>query len=178
MKNYLEHEKMAMHMSLSLKNSDNLNAMSEYQPLNGVVRNLDKLMQPLFIDTDPVPGDNRTHSPVIYEIGSCGVTELCGPQKNLTLSISRLNFLLLIACPDVDDENCILSILFKKFKRFRGNNSRRQSNFVGYMLQILTDSKEEVTIGRTEDVEFMTEVDNLTLLLCKVVQVDECFQIT
>jgi hypothetical protein len=145
MKNFLDHERSEMEMTLSISMIDKLNSMGNFQPSNCPCKHLDSLLRPIFCDTEPngPDGDNEDVFPILYEIAGSAVMELHGSSQTHVMSLQNFNLLLVEAAKDLlhDDEDeeerdCALHLLYKMYVRFQREHPRTfVKDFSGFILQ-------------------------------------------
>lgn len=171
-KNYLRHEKIKMHMSLTMNNVDKLKTMSTFQPHNKAYRNLDTLLTPIFVDNDPRydgnPGD--VVPPVIYEVGNNGIIELHGSLLGHDLSLQDFNTLLLSAASDLDNHGSILYVIQSMYKCHKRGSPQSRVTFIEYILLKIDHNMDRLLQGRENDNDFKNEIKNLKDALLVVIE--------
>ena len=168
LKNFLQHELITMHMTLHMTNVDKLTMMSNYQPTNIRERNMDTILKGVFVDNAP----HHREEPIIYEIGSAGITELHGTATWYDISVPHFSGLLLSAADDVEDDRSLLAILRKKYRNHTIRHPRRFKNdFAGYIFQIFEESMVEITHNRTADAVYMDDITQLQSIISTVLEV-------
>ena len=166
LKNFLEHERITMHMNLSMANVDKLKTMSILQPSNLTQKSLDHSLRHIFVDNDPSSGEDPTTPPIIYEIASSGIMELNGPQLWRHFSTSEFNSLLHTAITNVDKEDTLLSLLRDRYRVLLRSRPRAyHSNMAGYIAHEFNDCMEELIEHRVDDETFMEDVTELQELI-------------
>ena len=161
MKNFVQHEQITMHMSLSMTNVDKLQAMCCFQPSNLTQKTLDHSLRHIFVDNEP--DDDPATPPIIYEIASAGIMELSGPHIYRDFSATEFNSLLHTAVTNLDKEDTLLSWIRDKFSAhlLLHPRSAYAKNIAGFIANQFENSLQDVTDGRLHDVTFMEDVAEL-----------------
>ena len=145
LKNYVEHEKIIMQMSLTTRDIDSIAVMNSCQPSNMKNKSMDHFLRNLYYDN----GDETGKSPLLYETSSSGLTELRGLVHHQVISIEDFNTLLFTAASDICEENdCVIRRLLNRFTTSEG--LRRINNFSEFIAKDLLYNKATITEGKSE----------------------------
>lgn len=141
-KNYLEHEKITLQMSLEFKDVDSLRNMSTYQPSNLRKKGIDQYLSALYVDNDP---DSNGSPPILFEVSSSAILEIRGEGKTHDLSLQEINFLFTTAAQDVEDNNSIIKMLFIKFQEhLEDGDGSYANNFIAFIAHHLQEFSDDM----------------------------------
>lgn len=144
MKNYAEHERIIMQMSLNLNDIDSLSAMNTGQPSNMKDKSMDHYLKPIFANNEP---DSDGSPPILYEISSSGIMELKGTPHRQDMSLSDFNSLLIAAANDIiDNEDCAIVFFYNRYQIHMAAHPRSFVNdFCGFIAHDLSNNKSQIT---------------------------------
>ena len=111
-KNFVEHERITMTMSLSAQNIDRLKQMSTFEPSNVKPKDMDHTLRGVFVDNNPKGCDH----PIMYDIASSAITELHGVRTSIDVSRLHYNLLILNAAHNVEDERSLMFQLYAAYQ--------------------------------------------------------------
>ena len=147
LKNYAEHEKIIMQMSLTTRDIDSLAVMNSCQPSNMKQKSMDHFLKKVFCVHS---NDDDALSPILYETSSSGLTELRGHANHQIISMKDFNSLLYAAAKDIDTSkknvDCAMVILLERY----GILNADDKDFATFIMHDLWHNKEIITEGRSE----------------------------